>query len=108
MTDITELVRRLRGLAEYVDDCDEAADALEAQTKRIAGLEYEARLFDEALGNAHARIAELEALLKDCADDLEAEVDARYGENAKKCMPHRYERDMAPVVAARAALNGEK
>jgi hypothetical protein len=106
MTDITELSDMPARSAQRM--LIEQHDALEAQAKRIAGLEYEARLFDEALWNAHARIAELEALLKDCADDLEAEVDARYGENAKKCMPHRYERDMAPVVAARAALNGEK
>jgi len=84
--------------------------------ENIAWLRYHICLDDphvynriaDALKAKNARIAELEALLKDCADDLEAEVDARYGENAKKCMPHRYERDMAPVVAARAALNGEK
>lgn len=39
MSDISELVKRMRGLAEYVDDCDEAADALEAQAARIAELE---------------------------------------------------------------------
>jgi hypothetical protein len=65
------------------------------------------RLTEENI-KLRARIAELEALLKDCADDLEDEVDARYGEISKKCMPHRYERDMALVIAARAALKGEK
>jgi len=39
MTDISELVKRMRGLAEYVDDCDEAADALKAQAKEIKELE---------------------------------------------------------------------
>ena len=38
MTDISELVKRMRGLAEYVDDCEEAADALEAQAKEIEEL----------------------------------------------------------------------
>ena len=41
MRDIGELVKRMRGLAEYVDDCEEAADALEAQARRIAELEAE-------------------------------------------------------------------
>ena len=43
MIDITELVKRMRGLAEYVDDCEEAADALETQAARIAELEAEVR-----------------------------------------------------------------
>jgi hypothetical protein len=91
---MSDIVERLKSPEVFLDHggmvslvAYEAADALEAQAKEIQ---------------------ELKALLKDCADDLEAEVEARYGENAKKCMPHRYERDMAPVVAARAALNGEK
>ena len=113
MTDTTELVKRLRAsdahpLSIHGQTMAEAADALEAQVRRIADLHKEVRIMDSEYKTAIASIAELEALLKDCADDLEAEVDARYGENAKKCMPHRYERDMAPVVAARAALNGEK
>jgi hypothetical protein len=97
MTDIAELVRRMRGLAEYVDDCDEAADALEAQeaelrslAKEIAELEYEAHLFDEALEIANARIAELEAALKETLAIAERNELGEY------------------QLRARAALKGEK
>jgi peptidoglycan hydrolase CwlO-like protein len=87
MADISELVKRMRGLAEYVDDCDEAADALEAQAKEIkiyqqTELTYVTRVADvqreysEMQAKLEARIAELKALLKDCSDELEAEVDA--------------------------------
>jgi len=53
MTDITELVKRLLGYPE-IDECEEAADALEAQAKEIAVKD--------------ARISELEAALKPFAD----------------------------------------
>ena len=111
MTDISELVKRMRGLAEYVDDCDEAADALEAQANRVVFLETEIVRWREGSLEANARIAELDALLKDCADELEARLDEDYKRSDGSIFPeHRskYERDMAPVVAARAALNGEK
>jgi hypothetical protein len=67
---------------------------------------------EEAISKDYrARIAELDALLKDCADELEARLDEDYKRSDGSIFPeHRskYERDMAPVVAARAALNGEK
>lgn len=101
MTDITELVKRLRehadGLSELYPDTAEAADALEAQAKRIAGLEYEAKLFDEALGVASARIAELEAALNGWQEWWELRWEDRRPDVAER----RYR-------AARAALNGEK
>ena len=81
---------------------------LEKAQAKDAEEEYVRRIKDARIAELEAANAELRVLLKDCADDLEAEVDERYGETSKKCMPHRYERDMAPVVAARAALNGEK
>ena len=64
---------------------------------------------DEAI-KASAHIAELEVLLKDCADELEAHLDEDYKRRTGIILPEyrlKYERDMAPVVAARAALNGE-
>ena len=79
-----------------------AADALEAQARRIAGLEYEARLFDEALGNAHARIAELEAALTPFADEADTyEVTDMCAGKIKLSI------DVADLRTARAALNGE-
>jgi hypothetical protein len=60
-------------------------------------------------GKLRVRIAELEAALTDCADALEAWVDDIY---AKGSVPAgygaKYERDVAVVNAARAALKGEK
>lgn len=59
-----------------------------------------------------ARIAELEAALKDCADDLEAEVDARYricpDNTVHPAMQRKYEMDLLSVRAARAALENKK
>ena len=101
MTDISELVKRLRDYAQCTEtDIDEAADALVAQAREIEKLE-------EANLTSKDRIEDLEALLKDCADDLEAEIEARYGQS-KSHQPLKYACDMVPVIAARAALNGEK
>ena len=127
MTDIEELVKRMRGLAEYVDDCEEAADALETQAKEIA--EKNARIAElraalDHMHNGHDAlveyIAELETALKPLAkawlfpDDL--------GEEASviiRCDPdwNEEENDMSredvivcrrEIRKARAALNGEK
>jgi hypothetical protein len=51
----------------------------------------------------------LRAALKECADDLEAEITHRYGDMVPKYPRERLKRDqdMAPVMKARAAL-GEK
>ena len=74
---LTNMVGRLRAYAIVLKQADfnEAADAIE----------------------------ELMALLKECADDLEEELDNRYG-NVHPAMQKRYDMDMAPVRAARAAL----
>lgn len=54
----------------------------------------------------HAEIANLRAALKECADDLEAEVEARYSHGVKEhpAMTPKYNRDMAPVYTARDLL----
>jgi len=51
-------------------------------------------------------IAALRETLKDCADDLEAEVEARYSHGIKEhpAMAPKYERDMEPVIKARKIL----
>jgi hypothetical protein len=77
MTDYSELVKQLRQ-ATHGFVHHEAADALEAQARDIAVLR---------------------AVLTDCADALESWVDYLY---AKGSVP--YERDLAAVDAARAAL----
>ncbi|MFN8996012.1 MAG: hypothetical protein ACK5X3_20425 [Pseudomonadota bacterium] len=47
-----------------------------------------------------ARVAELEAALREVAGDLEAEIKAR----AEGDLPRRVERDLEPVCKARALL----
>jgi hypothetical protein len=58
---------------------------------------------------AEAENARLREALKECADDLEAEITHRYGGMVTKYPTQRLKRDqdMAPVMKARAAL-GEK
>lgn len=101
MTDISELVKRMRGLAEYVDDCDEAADALEAQARRIAELEAENKTLREAL--------------KPFAAVKERDIELWYGLDPDPFVPDDAALnsiDNSPTVgdlrAARAKLNGEK
>jgi hypothetical protein len=57
-----------------------------------------------------AEIAALKAALKDCADDLEAEVRATHGadhpDGIHPSQVWKFERDMEPVKRARA-LSGE-
>ena len=65
-----------------------------------------ARLAKEAADEIlrlRAENEKLRAALKDCADDLEAEINTRYG-NVHPALQRRYDRDMASVRAAAAAL----
>lgn len=45
-------------------------------------------------------------LLEELAGDLAAEVDARYSDKDHPALKHKYERDMRPVLEARALLAG--
>lgn len=61
------------------------------------------------LGSPSEPAADLEALvraLRECADDLAAEIDARNQGDTRKypSMEAKYQRDMEPVHRARAAL----
>ncbi len=55
-----------------------------------------------------ARVEGLEAALRECADDLEAEVRATHGadhpDGIHPSQERKYERDMEPVDRARALL----
>lgn len=52
-----------------------------------------------------AEVERLRAALKDCADDLEASVNAEYaGTRDYPSQESRYQRDMRPVYAARHLL----
>ena len=61
MTDYTDLIARLRAPVPTVYDCKDAADALEAQARRIAELRKEADMMHSEYKTARYRIAELEA-----------------------------------------------
>lgn len=98
MTDYSELIARVRSPFALTErDAQEIADALEAQAKEIAELEADNKKLREEL--------------RACADDLEAELRAKYG--CVKGGPihpaenKRFQRDMDSVYAARAALKGE-
>ena len=123
---ISELEAALKPFAdgEYITDehlraaCQEAADALEEKDKLIAKLEANAIFWQkDALhtlqikNEGDARIAALEAALKNCADDLEAEIDARYrilpGGTIHAATLADYDRDMATVREARWVLEGK-
>jgi hypothetical protein len=63
---------------------------------------------DNALLEENAQMQEkievMKAIIKSLASDLEEEIYTRFGENGRKCMPDRYERDMQPVLKAREIL----
>jgi hypothetical protein len=63
-----------------------------------------------ALEGAQDEIKKLRAALKECADDLEEEINGKYrgSQNIYIHEMHRFDRDMAPVTNARKLLQGEK
>lgn len=91
---------------------------LEAQQQRIAELEAACVRKNEDGAAAYewgyaekARVRELEAALRECADDLAAELRHRYAYIDDKPHPaeaHRYARDMEPVDNARKLLGEER
>ena len=70
-----------------IENADDIATAALASSERI-------------IAEQEARIAELESALTECADDLESEVEAR----RPVTLPRRIDRDLGPVVRARAIL----
>ena len=64
---------------------------------------------DATITGLRAEIVALRSALRECADDLAGEIDARNAGDALKypTMKARYDRDMAPVVRARALLEGK-
>ena len=75
---------------------------------RIVELEALQEANDKVVLGYCSRITKLEAALKECADDLEEEIDARYdGTRHLTSQQRKWERDMETVNAARAALEGK-
>jgi FtsZ-binding cell division protein ZapB len=58
---MSDLIARLRAPVPTVYDCKDAADALEAQERRIVELRKEADMMHSEYKTARYRIAELEA-----------------------------------------------
>ena len=58
--------------------------------------------------DAERENARLRDLLSECAEDLAAELKARYEIGGRVHMQRQYDRDMDPVVRARAALSGKE
>jgi hypothetical protein len=94
MTDYTDIIARLR-LSQTGGIHYEAADALEAQARRIADLRKEADMMHSEYKTAVARIAELTAALM------------RIGQPGKQIVYCRDGHEEA-VLLARAAYLGEK
>lgn len=110
--DIAEL-RRLKDAADRAANvpCLSQGEAQEAGRKvsaYFAALRNAApALFDEVESQA-ARIAALEKCLRECAEDLAAEVEARYRDTRQYPeQERRHQRDIEPVLKARALLEGE-
>jgi len=57
-----------------------------------------------AVANALDALLAVADAARACADDLEAEIAARYPDRRWPSMQRRYERDMEPVTRLRAAL----
>ncbi len=100
-----------KGYTGEAGACHRAMSLIRSQEKRIAELRKEADMMHSEYKTATARIAELKAALKPCADELEAELNNRYriepDGSVHPAMQDDYELEMATVRAARAAL-GEK
>jgi hypothetical protein len=121
MTDYSELVKQLRQATDgFIHH--EAADALEAQARRIAKLEAENKTLREALAPLlladetlalHARIAELEVALTDVTVNLIGAT-SLLESGGKKAAPSNkmFEQMLVDykngIERARAALKGEK
>ncbi len=98
-----------RDLRIALDEAKAALTELHAEVERMNRVcdsyaDENQRLFDraEALAQENARLREL---LTECANDLEAEVESRYVRTKDHpAMALRYERDMEPVIAARALI----
>ena len=120
LTDIPALIEALNGIADepfpnrvtavardaaaLLKETQGAIEALQKEYDDTAkeGLRYQ--------GALRRQLEEARTVLRDCADDLEAEVNDRYGgpDDVHPGIRHRYERDMGAVRSARAALAAQQ
>lgn len=102
MTDISELVKRMRGLAEYVDDCDAAADALEAQAKEIKTCQQTELTYVTRVADAQREYSEMQAKLKARVAELEAE-NAKLKE-CREMLGEQLQKEIMQTISLQAEL----
>ena len=85
--------------------------ALNTERLRTKALNEDLDMLDLYYHTSLNHIAELEAMLRELADDLDTEISGRYDPrmqgNIHPAMLSRYDRDMDPVKRARALLDKE-
>ena len=59
----------------------------------------------QTMADDRIELARLRDCLRNCADELESEINARYGIPVHPAQQSRYERDLSTVVEARALLS---
>jgi hypothetical protein len=113
MSDIADKIYAATGLTLGAEAAAKIGQMIQAESEKLqATLNFAVTSHHEAVNTVISLVAErdtLRAALKECADDLEAEITHRYGGMVPKYPRERLKRDqdMAPVMKARAAL-GEK
>jgi Ser/Thr protein kinase RdoA (MazF antagonist) len=98
---------RERAKADWLE-CDDETGTLHAAAEdfpsgdsdHFEDIEWRAEAYRAGQAASAERIKALEGLLRECADDLEEEIQARSAND----LPRRIERDMEPVKKARALL----
>jgi hypothetical protein len=102
VSDIVEWLRKSQQLSVGMDGkLDEAADEIER-------LRADKAAISQTASDYLHEIEQLRAALKECADDLESELNGHYqGTLDYPSQQRRFERDMAPITAARKLLAGE-
>jgi len=99
MTDIVERARYAAsvGIPDFTNSklLDELANEIEALRKSVT----------QIMRDDLSEIERLRALLKECSDELADQVEGQYAKSKEHpAMKRRYDRDMQPVLDARAAL----
>jgi len=107
--EIDRLQMHKRAQAEDIMTLGQQVGKLEAEIERLRGCLVEQQRNYEACGIAlAASLAEIERLhaaLKECSDELADQVEGYYAKTKDHpAMKRRYDRDMRPVLDARAAL----
>jgi hypothetical protein len=108
--EVEELEQRVEEMSDLADLWMELYEELRERVDRYSeeGPEKVIAALEAEVERLRTRAVELEGLLTDCADELERFVKNAYeGALGYPGQRRRYDRDLAPVLAARAALPTE-